>query len=76
MNYIQITEDNRDSFLPVLPEGFPMDISRVYIGSYDDEGYVTGAVAIRPDETEYVLEWIYVAEKARGRSSGLWRMWD
>ena len=70
MNYIQITEDNRDSFLPVLPEGFPMDISRVYIGSYDEEGYVTGAVAIRPDETEYVLEWIYVAEKARGKYTG------
>jgi hypothetical protein len=71
INYVHITEENREDFSSVLPEQLEMVNSRITIGAYDNEGYVLGAVSFELVIFEYVIDWIYVHPQVRRQGIGV-----
>ena len=69
--YVLITEDNREAFASVLPEEVYGGSESVAIGATLGFGSgVAGAVVLTHGETEYRIDWLYVAEPFRRMGVG------
>lgn len=66
INYVLVTEDNKQSFLNVLPDGDYFGKESVIIGATIGEGrLIAGAIVISQAEDEYLIQWIYVPKELR-----------
>jgi len=70
INFLQITEDNLNFFMPVIPDGLEIADNRVSIGAFDEDEGCLGAVSFSLVGFEYVIDWIYVDEEFRLRGIG------
>ena len=70
VDYVLITEDNRDDFEVVIPDAMKMGGNRVAVAAVDEKDRILGAVSYQMINYQVEIDWIFVEPEVRRKGIG------